>query len=79
MTTTAEVLEEGTKNNRWINENMKDLRDKYGGEFIAVENERVIADSEEQEEVIRKAEERADDPESVVITFIYESGTKILR
>jgi hypothetical protein len=79
MATISKELERGSKNNKWIDEHTSDLRSEYGGEYIAVEEGRVIAHSESQEEIIEKTQDNAKHPDSAIITFVYETGKKILR
>lgn len=79
MSTTADRLEKGSRNNSWISENQQKLREEYGGEFIAVEDGEVIAHSPRQDDIIEEMNDKADDPASAIITYIYESGMKILR
>lgn len=75
----AQLLEKGEENNRWINEHMEELREEYGGEFIAVEDGDVIASDSDEAAVIKEVEEEAEDPESVIVTYIHEEGKIILR
>lgn len=75
----SQLLDRGRENNQWINENMSELRSEYGGEFIAVEDRSVIADSPDESTVVDEVEEKAEHPSSVIITYIHESGKKIIR
>lgn len=45
------------KNNRWIAKNFGDLVDLYGGRYVAVSGERVVAVGAQFESVERKARE----------------------
>jgi len=44
-----------TKNQKWIVKHFEELVDQYGGKYIAVANEKVVAVGESPAEVKRKA------------------------
>ena len=75
----TQELERGTENNKWINSHMNQLRDSYGGKFIAVEDQSVVVSSTDRDEIVEKVQEEASHPQSAIITFVYEEGKKILR
>ncbi|HMU74363.1 MAG TPA: DUF5678 domain-containing protein [Elusimicrobiota bacterium] len=54
------------KNDRWISKNFGKLVDLYGGRYVAVADERVVAVGARPEAVERKASRRPGLPASVV-------------
>lgn len=78
-TSITESIDQTQENNRWISDNMKSLRENYGSEYVAVKDSEVIEHASSDDEIIQRLEEKDVDFSMVTITFIYESGKKILR
>lgn len=74
-----DTLKKGRANSHWINEHMNELQEKHPGEFIAVDDQKIIAHGEEQDEVIEKANKRTEHPRSMIITFVYSDSRYHLR
>ncbi len=68
-----------TKTQKWITKHFEELVDRYGGKYIAVVNEKVVAVGDSPVEVDRKAlEQFLDEPPSIMHVPIKEALTCIL-
>jgi hypothetical protein len=63
-------MERAAENKLWVMRNIGRLRQKYGDQFVACDNGRVLVSGESDDEVFRKLKERKIDLSTVVIEFI---------
>jgi len=58
------------KNMKWFHKNYDSLRGKYAGEYVAVNEERVVIHNRDAETMIRQLQERFGDIGAFVIEFV---------
>ncbi|MHC3129733.1 MAG: hypothetical protein IBV52_06625 [Candidatus Bathyarchaeota archaeon] len=58
------------KNMKWFHKNYDRLRGQYAGEYVAVNEERVVMHNRDAETMIRQLQERFGDVGAFVIEFV---------
>lgn len=70
MMSDLEMLQESNSDLIWLRNNMKSIRAKYEGEFIALKNKEIVAFAPNVDVLIRKLKEANVDENSVLVKFI---------
>jgi hypothetical protein len=66
--TEIELLESGVRSAKWVESKFDELAKKFEGKLIAVDNEKIIASSEDMRDLIIQIEREGKDPALVYIT-----------
>ncbi|TAL57590.1 MAG: hypothetical protein EPN86_01720 [Nanoarchaeota archaeon] len=66
----ANMLEQFTASLRWFNQNQQRLTKEYGDQYIAVKNNKIIANDEKLEKIFAKLNEKKIDPSRTFIKFV---------
>jgi hypothetical protein len=73
-----ELLTRFEKDSEWLFAKLEELREKFKNEFVAVENQEIIAHDKNLEKVIESLKNKGKNPSLLLIRFIPEKGTIIL-
>jgi ABC-type phosphate/phosphonate transport system ATPase subunit len=65
-------------NVQWFNLHYTSIREKYENKFIAIKDNRIIADADKVETLIKNIEKQGEDPGLTLIEFIPEKGTVLI-
>jgi hypothetical protein len=63
----------------WLHDHLESLKDQYGGEYVAVKGEKVVAHDPSHDEVVQAVEAEGIDPSKVLIKYIQEQGEHLIR
>lgn len=66
------------RDTRWVQANSKTIKEKYGDMFIAIKNEKIIESDENAEILIKKLENKGEDPALILIEFVNKKGIKLI-
>ncbi len=72
------VLETFTQDAHWFEDHWKELRKKYGGDFLAVKEKRVIAHDASLEKLINKLKASGEKPANLFIESTYRPKGDII-
>jgi len=64
--------------NKFIEESLEELQEKYPNEFIAVRGNRVLDHDRDPKTLLKRLEEKGEDLITVLIKFIPEKGLAVL-
>jgi hypothetical protein len=73
-----ELLTRFEKDSEWLFSKLEEFREKFKNEFVAVENQEIIAHGKNLEKVIESLKSKGKNPSFLLIRFIPEKGTIIL-
>ncbi|MBM3303724.1 MAG: hypothetical protein FJY76_01395 [Candidatus Aenigmarchaeota archaeon] len=68
------MLQKAEKDNGWLQRNFERVREEHPNKFIAIDDEKVIAEGSGSSEVIEKVEKMGKNPSNMLIEFIPEKG-----
>ena len=71
-------VEEFEEDSRWFYNNLRLLRSKYTGNFVAIKNKNVIATDKDLLNLIKAIEEKGENPAYIIIEFVYPEEAVIL-
>lgn len=74
-----EEMREFEKSHEWLMNNLPELKQDYRGKFIAAHKDRIIATGDTKEEIEKKLSKKDVDLSVVVVKYIEEKGSLILR
>ena len=78
MSDELQVIMDFEKDNNYLRKHFKEYQERYGGQYVAVFKEKLIAVDPELNKNIEKIKEQGIDPSFVLIEFIPKVGTIIL-
>lgn len=68
------------KSQKYFLQNEKELRLKYGGRYVAIYKDRVVASSEDNSDLMEEIQEETEfSPEEVFIKYVRSSDQKVVR
>lgn len=73
-----EELKKFDRNVRWFQENYKELKKKYPGEYVAVYNEQVIMHDTDVKAIIDELKKRFEDIGTIVIEYISDEKYELI-
>jgi hypothetical protein len=78
METELKLIESFERDTRWFHDNMKVLRDRYKGNYVAVKDRSVIFANKSVDALIDMLKKQNIDPSFVLIEFVTEKPLKML-
>ncbi len=73
------LLNNFEKDSKWFHENINKLREKgFTNQFVAIKNAIPIASGKDIDVVIKKIEEKKQNPSYIFIEFVYPKGRIII-
>lgn len=73
-----QMINEMEINIQWFNLHYTEIREEHENKFIAIKDNRIIAEDENIESLIKNIEKQGEDPGFVLIKFIPKKGTVLI-
>ena len=66
------------KNQRWIDDHLKELKEKYPDTHIAIQKQKVVETNKNYEKLVESLEEKLEETKDIAIEFILAKPMKLL-
>lgn len=78
MSDELEILNDYKKDARYFHANLTEYKKKYGGNYVAVFREKLIAVNSDLRQLIKEIKKHEIDPSFVLIEFVTKPGVTII-
>jgi len=78
MNDTIKYILELEKEGEWLQSKYNELRYKFGDQFVAVKDEKIIANGKDIKNVIEKVKKAGEDPALTLIEFIFKNKVELI-
>lgn len=79
MGAAVDALQAAESSHQWLNQHLPELREEYPNEYVAVKEDEVVAHAADADELHASLEEQGYDMMHVVVKYIREKGSVVIR
>lgn len=72
------LLTRTANDRKWLQANMEKLREKFEKQFVAIEEEKIIAVNKDLEKLVEEVKKQGKNPAIIIIEYIYEKGALLI-